>query len=181
MISSYEAVDLSQMATRAVKSITAGIAPHRDGRETEEYRGNVPVWLRNRAGLPGDEVAAILATDHPELGITSENDLYALLADGATARVNGTNEYVDYREDPTMNATATTTNGFDADDARDALAEFTMALTDIDQDALKQLQAAWQAAYLRCGHKALARALVTGDTAKSLKGIQKRAAKLAAN
>lgn len=180
MIGNYEGLDLSQLVTRAVKSVTAGIAPHREGRETEEYRCNVPVWLRNRAGLPGDEVAAILAVEHPELGITSEGDLYQMLADGQYQRATGANEY---REENTMqdNTTATTTRGFDADDAIDALAEFTMALADIDQDALKQLQAAWQRAYLRCGHKALARALVTGSPDRSIAGIQKRAAKLAVN
>lgn len=169
-------VDMSLMVTRAIHSITSGIAPHQGRALSEEYAGNVPVFLRNRGGLPGDELAAILATDRPELGIESENDLYQMLADGATQRTNA--EY--YREEINTVSTTTTTTGFDAVEAAQAVQEFEFTLSVIDPQVLEQVRQAWQAAYLKCGHKALARTLL-GNTDKALKGIEKRASKLALN
>lgn len=82
--------DFSTELTRAVHAMTVGIAPHSGRRESEEYKGNVPLWLRNRAGLTGDIIAANLSVDRPDLGITSEGDLYEALS--AAARWRGVQE-----------------------------------------------------------------------------------------
>jgi len=164
------------MVTRAIHGITTGIAPHQGLELSEEYRCNVPIFLRNRGGLPGDEVAAILATDRPELGIESEDDLYQALAEGSRQRRDAEYETGSARE-ITMETTTEKT-GFDPIEATQALQEFEFALDLMDPAIVEQFRAAWKASYLRCGHKALARLLVTGSTDKSIKGIQKRAAAL---
>lgn len=71
-----------RQAIRAVSP--SGIAPHekrRGGSALEtEYRLDVPINLRNRRGLPPDEVAQLLAYEYPHLGIESEDDLLRALA-----------------------------------------------------------------------------------------------------
>jgi len=78
--------DFSTELTRAIHAMTSGIAPHSGRREREEYKENVPLWLRDRAGLTGDIVAANLSVDRPDLGIMSEGDLYEQLSDAARWR-----------------------------------------------------------------------------------------------
>lgn len=166
-------VDLTGMVTRAIHGITTGIAPHAGRMENEEYKCNVPVYLRNRGGLPGDELAAILATDRPELGIESEDDLYQALAEGSRQRRDA-----EYETGSRGEITMEKTTGFDPIEATQALQEFEFAMQLMDPAIVEQFRAAWKASYLRCGHKALARLLVTGNVDKSIKGIQKRAAAL---
>lgn len=64
---------------RTIRERCGGIAPHRSGDLKEEYRASVPLYLRNRQGLPPDEVAAFLAEFYPQFGIECENDLYGAL------------------------------------------------------------------------------------------------------
>lgn len=78
--------DLSAVLTTAIHSFTCGIAPHAGSMETEEYRRNIPIWLRNKNGIPGDELADVLHRERPELGVESEDDLHQLLAAGQDQR-----------------------------------------------------------------------------------------------
>jgi hypothetical protein len=159
-----EDMDLSAMVTQAVKGVTAGIAPHRGKAETEEYRCNVPVWLRNRNGLPADEVAAILSVERPELGIETEGDLYSMLAEGARQRRHGT---IDYREGADTMSTDEAAKNFEA------IEQFATALAGVDPKAVAAIRQAWKAAYSTAGHKALGRYLVSGDLALATKHLDK--------
>ena len=69
---------------QAIKAVSpSGIAPHEKRRGGSalgtEYRLDVPINLRNRRGLPPDEVAQLLAYEYPHLGIESEDDLLMAL------------------------------------------------------------------------------------------------------
>lgn len=161
-LASYEECDLSTIVTQAVKSITCGIAPHAGKLESEEYR-SVPIWLRNRNGLPADEVAHLLSIQHPELGIETENDLLDALSEGKTQRQNA------------QAAPATMQQGFDPLMARKAVEDFAWSLENISPTAVEQIRQAWLSAYKLCGHKALARYLVSGDINKACKNLDKLA------
>ena len=59
-----------------------GIAPYKKGLPgalREEYREDVPIILRNKKGLPLDEMADILKNRYPYLGIETESDLLEAL------------------------------------------------------------------------------------------------------
>ena len=69
---------------QAIKAVSpSGIAPHEKTRSGSalgtEYRLDIPINLRNRRGLPPDEVAQLLAYEYPHLGIESEDDLLKAL------------------------------------------------------------------------------------------------------
>ena len=78
--------DWAAEVNRAIRSVGRGIAPHAGKAEGWEYRHNVPIHLRNRKGIPGDELAEILAREKPWLGIQSEDDLHQALAAGTRDR-----------------------------------------------------------------------------------------------
>jgi hypothetical protein len=176
MITDYDA-DLTTLVASAIKSVTVGIAPHQGGRETDEYTRNVPIWLRNRNGLPADEVASILAVEAPELGIESEDDLYQALNAGQWQRRN--THAASYRPAQLegRKLAKAESKGFDPIAAANAVTQFALALQEIDSAVLDQLRAAWKAAYPVSGHKALARYLVTGD----LEAACSKLAKMAVN
>jgi hypothetical protein len=176
MITDYDA-DLTTLVASAIKAITAGIAPHADKREQAEYTRNVPIWLRNRNGLPADEVASILAVEAPELGIETEDDLYQALNAGQWQRRN--THAASYRpaQPEGRKLAKAESKGFDPVAAANAVTQFALALQEIDSAALDQLRAAWKAAYPVSGHKALARYLVTGD----LEAACSKLAKMAVN
>jgi len=92
--------DLSAVLTMAIHSLTCGIAPHAGSMETEEYKRNIPIWLRNKNGIPGDELADVLHRERPELGIESEDDLHQLLAAGQDQRRRQTSPEYDFEEEP---------------------------------------------------------------------------------
>jgi hypothetical protein len=142
------------MLTAAVHNITVGIAPHRGKREQAEYTMRIPVWLRNRAGLPADEVASILAVQHPELGIETENDLYRELERAQIAR----RDAIPWEIEERVNMTQPREN-----EAEDALREFARVLDTLDKKAVSALRNAWKVAYLTTGHKHLGRLMVSGD------------------
>lgn len=91
-------IDLSATLTTAIHSLTCGIAPHAGSMETEEYKRNIPIWLRNRNGIPGDKLADVLHRERPDLGIESEDDLHQLLAAGQDQRRRETSP--EYEEEP---------------------------------------------------------------------------------
>jgi hypothetical protein len=169
--------DTTSMVSAAIKRVSCGIAPHQDGRETDEYRRNVPVWLRHRNGLPADQIASILAVDAPELGIESENDLYQALNAGQWQRRNQTaGNYKPAKPEgkrpmATKAATpkAAPVSGFDPEEATTAVHEFACILETLDAATVSAIRQAWKESYLRCGHKALARYLMSGDMDKATK------------
>lgn len=160
--------DTSSELTTAIHSVCSGIAPHRGRREGEEYNGNVPIWLRNRNGLAADDLAAILATDRPELGIESENDLMEALSGAALRRRDGLDYY---RQEDTMTQIATP--GMDPVKAREAVQDFAQLLEELDPAVVQRIQDAWKTAYLACGHKALGRYMVTSSLATACKRFDK--------
>jgi hypothetical protein len=176
MLADYD-MDTAAMVGRAVRRVTVGIAPHRDRAESAEYTRNIPIWLRNRNGLPADEVASILAVEAPELGIESEDDLYQALNAGQWQRRN--THAASYRpaQPEGRKLAKAESKGFDPVAAANAVTQFALALQEIDSAALDQLRAAWKAAYPVSGHKALARYLVTGD----LEAACSKLAKMAVN
>lgn len=59
-----------------------GIAPYKKGMPgaiREEYREDVPVFLRNRQGKPLDQMAEALKNRYPQFGIETESDLLEAL------------------------------------------------------------------------------------------------------
>lgn len=92
-------IDLSATLTQVIHSFTCGIAPHAGSMETEEYKRNIPIWLRNRNGIPGDELADVLHRERPELGIESEDDLHQLLAAGQDQRRRQTTPDLDIEDE----------------------------------------------------------------------------------
>lgn len=176
MVAQTEGTDLASLVTAAVKSITMGIAPHAGGREREEYSRNVPVWLRHKAGLPADEVAAMLAAQRPELGIESENDLYAVLEGAQLQRRDAQprNGGSPAKQTSSKGAVAVSTT-FDATAAREAVQTFAEVLESMDETIIDQLRDAWKRASDRCGYKALGRYLVTGDLAAACRSFDRMA------
>lgn len=55
-----------------------GLRAHKDDDLREEY-SEVPLTYKRKEGLPGDELADYLATNHRELGVRDERGLYELL------------------------------------------------------------------------------------------------------
>lgn len=55
-----------------------GIRPYRNGRELEEWRG-LPHSVKNRNGLPADEMAFRIGDEFPWLGIVIDSDLHEYL------------------------------------------------------------------------------------------------------
>ncbi|MGE5619040.1 MAG: DUF6582 domain-containing protein [Sphingomonadaceae bacterium] len=83
----WEEDDWADQVRQAVKSVSKyGIAPHAGKREGWEYRHDVPLYLKNKRGLPADEVAQLIAYEYPYLGIETEDDLLQALAEGAGRR-----------------------------------------------------------------------------------------------
>ena len=79
--------DWADAVRKAVKSVSRyGIAPHSGKQEGWEYRHDVPLYLKDRRGLPADEVAHLLSYQYPQLGIESEDDLLQALAEGTRER-----------------------------------------------------------------------------------------------
>ena len=147
-------LDYSSELTAAVHSISAGIAPHRGKRETEEYRRRVPVWLRSKDGIPGDEMADALSREYPGLGIENENDLLRELERAQIQR----RDSIPWEIEERQNMTQPTETG-----AEDALREFARVLGTLDKKTVAALRAAWKLAYLATGHKHLGRLMVGGD------------------
>lgn len=162
-------LDYSSELTRAVHSISTGIAPHKGARETEEYRRNVPVWLRSKSGIPADEMADNLGRQYPELGIDSENELYAQLERAQLQRRDAV--AIPWEESERVNMTQPIENT-----AEDALREFARVLGNLDAKTITTLRNAWKVAYLATGHKHLGRLIVSGDVEAVVAKMQKKGA-----
>ncbi len=79
--------DRADQVREAVRAVSHyGIAPHSGKRENWEYRYDVPLHLKDRRGLPADEVAHLISYQYPGLGIETEDDLLQALAEGTRAR-----------------------------------------------------------------------------------------------
>lgn len=165
--------DYSTILTQAVHSISAGIAPHKGGRETEEYRRNVPVWLRSKAGIPADEMADNLGRQYPELGIDSENELYAQLERAQLQRRDAV--AIPWEESERVNMTQPTKSTGE-ELMEDALREFARVLNGLDTKTIAALRNVWKIAYLATGHKHLGRLIVSGDVEAVIGKMQKKGA-----
>jgi hypothetical protein len=145
-------IDYSAELTAVVHSISSGIAPHRGHVETEEYRRNVPIWLRSKAGIPADEMAHLISLQYPHLGIESEDDLMQELQRAAIERRDNIPWTEEERSSYRMTEQDTS--------AEDALREFARVLE--SNCNLGTLRAAWKAANAKVGDRVLAQAFKNG-------------------